>query len=491
MNSRIPIYATYNSLPVAEYRDNPLIEALPAILSEEKAASAIAHFPEVNEHERSLPKEIRLHCIDRLRSVVQPLPIHLELESGVSSLLRSGYISRNPMLASTWRHLHALSADRQSMGHFQSSASTFSLVGLSGIGKTTSLNSILRLYPQTILHKRYKDREFVHTQIVWLKIECPFDGSLSGLCHAFFRAVDQALGQQKYAKRYKSKVGILEMIQRMEQIASTYFIGAIFIDELQHLNAAKTGGKDNMLNFFVNLINTIGIPVAFIGNSSMIELFSDVLRNARRACGLGIYDFKQPEEDDQSWDILLETIWEYQWVTNPSPLTDSLRRTLYDLTQGVTDFLVKLMILGQRYAIQSNIETLTEEVFQHITDTKMKLLKPALAVLRSKDPLKMRKFEDLMPTDEQIEDMMRDVGVISTESRISLLRKAKLSKDLDVDTCASVNSENEPLAEKSSPTLVTISSTILDQTNPLSALQDANWLQVDSLEFSDSYRKSA
>ncbi|WP_290601882.1 hypothetical protein [Janthinobacterium sp.] len=47
----------------------------------------------------------------------------------------------------------------------------------------------------------------------------------------------------------------------MEQIASTYFIGAIFIDELQHLNAAKTGGKDNMLNFFVNLINTIGIRV--------------------------------------------------------------------------------------------------------------------------------------------------------------------------------------------------------------------------------------
>ncbi|MFZ6687654.1 ATP-binding protein [Undibacterium sp. SXout11W] len=495
MNTRAPIYATYSPSPVAEYSGNPLIEALPPILSEEEAASAIAHLPDVSEDERNLPKEVRLHCLDRLRSVVQPLPIHLELESSVSSLLRSGYISRNPMLAATWRHLHMLSADRQSMGHFQSSASTFSLVGLSGIGKTTSLNSILRLYPQTIVHKRYKDREFVHTQIVWLKIECPFDGSLSGLCHAFFRAVDQALGQDKYAKRYKSKGGILEMIQRMEQIASTYFIGAIFIDELQHLNAAKTGGKENMLNFFVNLINAIGIPVVFIGNTSMIELFSNVLRNARRACGLGIYDFKQPEEEDESWDLLLETIWEYQWVGIPTPLTDALRRTLYDLTQGVTDFLVKLMILGQRYAIQSNIETLTEEVFQHIADTKMKLLKPALAVLRSRDPLKMRKFEDLMPTDEQINDMMIDAGVVSAESRISLLRKAKSKKDsaieFDVTNNASAKPEVEPPATKVSPNLVTISSTILDQANPLSALRGANWLQVEPLEFSDSYGKSA
>lgn len=495
MSNKALIYATYTSSPVFEYCDNPLIEALPPILSEQDAAGLIANFPQGSENERSLPKEVRLHCIDRLRTVVQPLPIHLELESCISSLLRSGYVSRNPMLASTWRHLHALSTDRRSMSNFQSSASTFSLVGLSGIGKTTALNSILRLYPQTILHKRYKDREFIHTQIVWLRIECPFDGSLSGLCHAFFRAVDQALGQEKYAKRYKSKGGILEMIQRMEQIASTYFIGAIFIDELQHLKAAKTGGKENMLNFFVNLINVIGIPVAFIGNTSMVELFADVLRNARRACGLGLYDFKQPEENDPAWQLMVETIWEYQWVSNPAPLTDSIRHILYDLTQGVTDFLAKLMILGQRYAIQSNEETLTEHVFQHVADTKMKLLKPALAVLRSRDPKKMRKFEDLMPTDEQLNDMMIDSGVMSTESRLSILRQAKGNKILPT---ASVTDDQSPGTSSSQTTaailqanVATISSSIEKQTNPLDILNQANWLQTDALEFSDCYRKSA
>lgn len=497
MSNQAPVYATYTPSPVSEYGGNPLIEALPPILSEQDAACLIGHFPEGSEQERSLPKEVRLHCIDRLRTVVQPLEIHLELESAVSSLIRSGYVSRNPMSAATWRHLHTLSTDRRAMANFQSSATTFSLVGLSGIGKTTALNSILRLYPQTILHKRYKDREFIHTQIVWLKIECPFDGSLSGLCHAFFRAVDQALGQQKYAKRYKSKGGILEMIQRMEQIASTYFIGAIFIDELQHLNAAKTGGKDNMLNFFVNLINTIGIPVVFIGTNSMVELFADVLRNARRACGLGTYDFKQPEESGDAWTLLVDTIWEYQWVSNPAVLTDDIRATLYDITQGVTDFLAKLMILGQRYAIQSNEETLTEAVFKHVAETKMKLLKPALAVLRSRDPKKMRKFEDLMPTDDQLDDMMIDAGVLSSESRLSILRQAKAARG--TPTAIAPTTEEPPpsapspqqVAANATPSTPTISATIAEQANPLEVLRLANWLQTDALEFSDSYCKSA
>ncbi|STQ91954.1 ATP-binding protein [Iodobacter fluviatilis] len=490
MNNTTPIYATYTSSLVPEYQNNALIEALPPIWSEQDAATLIAHFPTREEHEHSLPKEIRLHCINRLRNIVQPLPIHLELESAISSLIRSGYVNRSPMDPATWRHLHTLSTDQRALTSFHSSASTFSLVGLSGIGKTTALESILRLYPQTILHKSYKSKEFVHTQIVWLKVECPFDGSLSGLCRNFFRAVDQALGVDKYAKRYQSKGGIPEMIQRMEQIATTYFVGAIFIDELQHLNAAKTGGKDNMLNFFVNLVNAIGIPVVFIGTNPMVELFADVLRNARRACGLGTYDFKQPNEHDPAWDLLVEAIWEYQWVNSIAPLTPAIRATLYDLTQGVTDFLAKLMILGQRYAIQSNIETLTEEVFKHVANTKMKLLKPLVAVLRSRDPKKMRLFEDLMPTDDQLNAMMEDAGVSSTENRLSVIRQAKKNSVPIVGPDTTAQAPQTLVAKVALPSAA-ISTTIAQAVDPIDILRKACWLQVDPLEFSDAYRKSA
>src|SRR3546814_10561866 len=112
-----------------------------------------------------------------------------------------------------------------------------------------------------------------------------------------------------------------------------------------------------MLNFFVNLINSIGIPVVFIGTNSMISLFSDVLRNARRGCGLGVTEFQRFEKGDPIWRMLVESLWEYQWCREISPLTDDLFDVLYDLTQGVTDFLVKLLILGQRFAIQDRKST--------------------------------------------------------------------------------------------------------------------------------------
>ncbi|WP_295754632.1 ATP-binding protein [Undibacterium sp.] len=498
------ILAKYESSLVAEYAGNPLIEALPPILSEQQAAEAIAHFPVLVDTERQLPKEIRLHCIGRLKALVQPLPIHLELEGAVSALLRSGYVSRNPMLGSTWRHLNSLSTDRKNIGNFTSSASTFSLIGLSGIGKTTALEAILHLYPQVLVHHRYQGREFLHTQIVWLKLECPFDGSLSGLCLAFFKAVDRALGVDKYARRYKNKAGILQMIESMEQLASTYFIGALFIDELQHLNAAKTGGKDNMLNFFVNLINSIGIPVAFIGTNSMVDLFSDILRNARRACGLGTVDFRQPEQNDVAWDMLVDVVWDYQWVQNPAILTPQIRTTLYDLTQGVTDFLAKMMMLGQRYAIQANIETLNSDVFQHVADTKMKLLKPAIAALRSRDPKKMRQFEDLLPTDVQIDNMMKEASLPDSTDRLALLRATRpdasgrrsvptasqvekqLEKDVASDSVTVLSDQNTA----NSPNIIISEAAVISKhQNPLSAMRDMHWLVKDPFEFSDVYRQ--
>ena len=487
MNRSVQNFAKYHESPVLEFQGNPLIEALPPILSESDAASLISYFPPVVDDERQHDKSIRLHCIDRLRSVVQPLPIHLELESAFSSLLRSGYVGRNPMSTDTVRHLHSLSAPGGSNG-FRSTATTFSLVGLSGIGKSTALESILRLYPQTIVHQRYEGRSFVQTQISWLKLDCPFDGSLSGLCRAFFRAVDQAIGQDRYANSYRARNGLPDLIQRMEQVASTYFVGALLIDEIQHLRSARTGGKDNMLNFFVNLINSIGIPVVFIGTNSMISLFSDVLRNARRGCGLGVTEFQRFEKDDPVWRMLVESLWEYQWCREISPLTDELFDVLYDLTQGVTDFLVKLLILGQRFAIQSGEERLTSSTFRRVSDTKMQILKPALSALRSRDPHQLSRFEDLLPIDDQLQGMMI-LNANEVIDRLALLRSITPVLRMDAP------SENVSGTPKTKPVGVdssrssTKSAVIAQDEDPLQKLREEGWLNTDVFEFSPLHRK--
>ncbi|MEX3555616.1 MAG: ATP-binding protein [Burkholderia gladioli] len=486
------VVAEYADSPIAQYQGNPLIEALPPIRSEADAAVCLAMFPDEPGDETRLSKEVRLHCIDRLLHLVQPLPIHLELESSLSSLIRGGYVGRNPLSQSTWGHVYSLAVGQANESGFRSTASTLSVIGLSGIGKSTALESILRLYPPAIRHRQYRRQELIQIQIPWLKIECPFDGSLSGLCHAFFRALDRAIGEERYARRYRSIRGIVQLVHQIEQIASTHFVGVLIIDELQHLRVAKTGGKENMLNFFVNLINSIGIPVVFVGTNSMIELFSDVMRNARRATGLGLSDFRQPKREDPTWALLVDAAWQYQWVRHVEPLTDELRNALYDLTQGVTDFLIKLLVLAQRHAIHTGEERLTVKLLRTIADTRMQLLKPALDALRSGDTKRMAKFEDLLPPDSQIAALMGPMAAdVSVSSRLVMLQDMRRppvgNAEASVSPFAVTSVVPSGSATQARTPPVSEARHLAEHEAPLVALRDAGWLQTDALEFSHEY----
>jgi hypothetical protein len=328
-----------------------------------------------------------------------------------------------------------------------------------------------------------------------LKIECPFDGSLTGLCHAFFRALDRAIGEERYARRYRSARGIVQLVHQIEQIASTHFVGVLIIDELQHLRVAKTGGKDDMLNFFVNLINSIGIPVVFVGTNSMIELFADVMRNARRATGLGLSDFRQPKSDDPAWALLVDAAWQYQWVRHVEPLTAEVRSVLYDLTQGVTDFLIKLLVLAQRHAIHTGEERLTVKLLRAIADTRMQLLKPALDALRSGNVKRMAKFEDLLPPNSQIAALMGAVdGGTHVSSRLAMLQDMRRlhveNAETPVPGLAEASGIEPVNATETGSAVRSESQRLVEHEAPLVALRDSGWILADPLEFSTAYAVS-
>ena len=265
-------------------------------------------------------------------------------------------------------------------------------------------------------------------------------------------------------------------------------------------------------------VNSIGIPVVFIGTNSMIDLFSNILRNARRVSGQGLFDFKQPTRDDTSWGLLLDAMWKYQWVKRPAELSESLKEHIYDQTQGITDFLAKLMILGQRHAIQSGKETLDENVFRQVAATKMKLLQPALAALRSNDPEQMRLFDDLLPTDVQLAEMMK-LNVDNLDSRIAVLRQKQeslyakaaanlpsassantgIAKDasLPVDGHEMMNENGvrktvqyEPAhGLPASPVQrpIPLSAKLAIHTDTLKLLREANWIMDEPFEFEPAY----
>lgn len=407
MNFSGYVKATYSHTGLPQYDGNPLIECLPPILSEADVVKFIGHYPDKpSSEELALAPKIRGHGINRLKDVVIPLDIHLQLEDNFSQLVRYGYVARDPFSAESIRHRQPTPAHAVNSG-FKSSASVMTLIGLSGMGKTTALNSITKLYPQVIAHGKYKSRSFIQTQIVWLKIDCPHDGSLRGFCAAFFTSLDNALGIDKYAGLTMKRNSVSVMLQQISQLCKVYFVGALIIDEMQHLKSSRGGhDRETLLNFFVTLSNEVGVPLVYVGTNAMLPLFSGVLRNARRAAGMGEVTFDRFESDDPFWDYLVSRLWEYDWTGTHTDLSTGLQKKIYNLTQGNTDFLVKLLMLAQRHVIAEELDGINPEVLQHVYDNQMRMLHKPIEALRSGDPLQIADYEDMMPTKDQVAIMM-------------------------------------------------------------------------------------
>ncbi|GAB6563728.1 ATP-binding protein [Bacillus cereus] len=401
--------ANYKEQALSEYDNNPFIKALPPIFDEDDVLERFMVTPRITEQDKLSETNIRYHVLKRVKNFIQPLPIHFEVERRLSTLIRRGYLARNPLdktFLERIRVLHQLREDEEEahkyiderLNYICSTADSLSIIGISGIGKTTAIERLLLMYPQVIKHETYKGQPFNRTQIVWLKIDCPYDGSLSTMCKGFFKAIDDLLGT-----RYLEKYGYLNrvtstMLLHMTSLASMYGIGVLVIDEIQHLLHSKND-QEEMLNFFVTLSNTVGIPTVLIGTSKSQQLFKGNFRQARRAASEGAIIWDRMVEDSEEWEFFLETLWELQCLKTSSELTEEIKKTFYEECQGITSVAVNLFILAQERALfdESNEdETITSRVLKKTAKEDMKIIQPMLNAIRKNDLKAMYKYEDIM-----------------------------------------------------------------------------------------------
>lgn len=401
--------AEYKEQKLSEYSENPFIEALPPIFSEDDVMDRFMVTPRITRQDKQSATNIRYHVLKRIKNFIQPLPIHFEVERRLSTLIRRGYLARNPLdktFLERIRVLHQLRENEEDahkyiderLNYIRSTADSLSIIGISGIGKTTAIERLLLMYPQVIKHEKYEEQPFNRTQIVWLKIDCPYDGSLSTLCKSFFKAIDDLLGT-----RYLEKFGYLNrvtstMLLHMTSLASMYGIGVLVIDEIQHLLHAKND-QEEMLNFFVTLSNTVGIPTVLIGTSKAQQLFKGNFRQARRAASEGSIIWDRMGEDSEEWEFFLETLWELQCLKTYSELTEDVKKTFYSECQGITSVAVNLFILAQERALydESNEEErLNVRVLKKTAKEDMKIIQPMLNAIRKNDFRAMYQYEDIM-----------------------------------------------------------------------------------------------
>ena len=394
--------AEYKKTGLPEYDENPLIAALPAIMSPIQVAKSLRKRPHFQPEEINLPCHIRTHAINRLtRDFFVPQTNHIIIEQKLSKLIRCSYLNRNPKTATFKRKLNSIRGLIQSENlttymhdDADSPASSMTIAGISGAGKSTTTNLVLNTYPRVIYHP-----DLHMLQVPWLKVDCPYDGSLSDFCLSFFIALDRRLNLDYRSTYASGRPTIAKMMADVADLCLIHAIGLIVIDEFQHMSLAKSGGEKKMINFLVTLVNVVEVSVVLIGTPKALRLFASEFRQARRASGDGslVWD-RLPR--DESWEDFLEELWPYQWLSNKVERNETLTNKLYELTQGVPDIVVKLFCLAQARAVllasTQEDEILSPELLEQVFEDEFSIVKPLLDALRTGNRKKLEDCNDLI-----------------------------------------------------------------------------------------------
>jgi 3-deoxy-D-manno-octulosonate 8-phosphate phosphatase KdsC-like HAD superfamily phosphatase len=424
------VSAEYKEQVIEDYIGNPFIEALPPILTKEEVIENIAYYPNYSEKERQLEPHLRVHIIQRIFQYFQPLAHHIDLENRISRMIRQGYMGRNPIKPQYTKMLHR-GNERIKEGNinfnsninYPSTAAGFTLVGPSGMGKSTAVNRILSTIPQVVVHSNYKGVDMNLVQINYLKIDCPHDGSIKSLCVNFFIKIDNLLGTNYYQKFGKSRLSVSTMLPAMAQIAASKNLGLLIIDEIQHLSSAKSQGSTRMMNFFVTMINMVNVPIMLIGTNTCMPVLQGSFREARRGSGQGDMIWERIKKD-VSWNLLIEGLWEYQWTREECALTEEINEALYDESQGVMDIAVKLYFLAQIRAIATGKEEINARLIRQVAKDSLQLVRPMINALRSDKKSEIARYTDIAPIN--IDGFMQgELSKISLNTKIKEIQKLK------------------------------------------------------------------
>ncbi len=420
--------ARYKESVNRSHRHNAFIEALPEILPCDEAAKLMRRRPGFDDLERYLPPHHRLDLVQNIDDFIEPLPIYLELEQKFSRIIRHGYSKRNPISAEWKRQMRAGFPDlyagqdgRNIQPLIRSTISGFAIIGTSGVGKSTAVESILSLYPQVIVHNNYNDQPLDRTQVVWIKLECPHNGSPKSLCLNFFDVVDEIIDTRNRDKYVKGRVNKDDLLPVMAKLAGILGVGVLVIDEIQRLAAAKDG-PDDMLNFFIQMINTIGIPIVLVGTYQALPIFTRKFAHFRRNLSQGDILWQHMPQDEV-WDYFVEALWKYQWTNIPTPLTAEIKETLYEETQGIIDLTVKIYKITQWHVIGEENESITPALIRRIAHKVLKPLKRLIDALKTNDWKVLQEMPDVYPLTEHLDEYLNKAKArVVMEGSIDTLR---------------------------------------------------------------------
>lgn len=397
-----------------------IVSLLPKMLSGQELFSALSVMPKYNDSICTQSQAERLIALSDLYEFYIPSPMTTEIYSKLYLALLRSLQKKMTRTTVVQQNQNFIGLQKKSYNGIIGGADSFSIIGTSGIGKSSAINrSIDLLSTNGIITTEKPYRQIIPCVVV----QCPFDSSVKGLLLEILRKVDETIGSDYYNKSVKIRVTTDMLIGTVSQVAINH-IGLLVVDEIQNVVNSKNGR--NLVGMLTQLINNSGISICMVGTPESSIFFEQAIQLARRSLGL----YYSALQYDGFFNVFCRTLFLYQYTQKKSEITDVIIEWLYEHSGGIISAVVSLIHDAQEIAILSGKELLCLETLNMAYEQRLTLLHEYidLTVIRNKQAAKIRKGEDSIPSETFACDTEKTIAEIVDETkklRVDLLVELK------------------------------------------------------------------
>lgn len=354
------------------YKNNPLIECIPIIESEVDFYNAIKTTPELPVGLWDYDNFSAMDYFSELEVAYLPHPSAWTLYLHFIQQIKSGYRSKNPLDKSGQCFINTVitrgnfeqkyAIPKRNKAHAGKAKCSFAK-GISGVGKSEVINTVLSCIPQVIRHVEYNSTPLIMDQLVWVSIDVSASNSLKGLALNFFTALDEQLGTS-YAYNNRALRNPVDFyIGAIRELCAKHMIGFVHIDECQHLLKSIKSGESATLEHLESLFNRIGIPMLMTSTPEGAKLFfndndegsSPRVQNVRRLMSERVYEFEPIDINSKFYHTFFDLFLPKYLFTDSEVQKNEFRHRVHYLTFGIHAIIARLLRLFFEAAHKLNL----------------------------------------------------------------------------------------------------------------------------------------
>ena len=341
-----------------------LVVKIPPMLAGTELLSALEVLPDYDKSIRDLDAATRLMALSDLYKLYLPSQMSVEIYSKLYLALLRSLQKKQTSLAIQQQTQNYRAVRQQSYSGIIGGSDSFTIIGASGIGKSTAISRAISL----ITGNSVIEVEEPYTTIIpCLVVQCPFDSSVKGLLLEILRKVDEYLGSKYYENATRVRATTDMLIGSVSQVALNH-IGLLIVDEIQNVVNSKHG--KSLVGALTQLINNSGISVCMVGTPESALFFEQAMQLARRSLGIQYGNMGYDAYFEEFCDILFS----YQFLRNKTILTPGITEWLYEHSAGIISVVVSLVHDAQEIAILSGKECLNLETLNMAYQQQLSLL---------------------------------------------------------------------------------------------------------------------